>query len=194
MCRNIRVLHHFQPPTTPDEVRAAALQYVRKVSGLNKASPADHLAFDRAIDEITVATERLLKSLLPRGRGADSGNASVRRLARKRWTEEESHRSYAPDARRSDSHLVMKRGLLRGFPGRGGAERGLLQHPSNDHQDVGSRRGPPRRARPCRVCRPPTPPELPRTMSAKRTTAGPLFHVHRLRLARGSGRDPTISA
>ena len=50
MCRNIRVLHHFEPPSTPDEIRAAALQFVRKVSGLNKPASADETAFQKAID------------------------------------------------------------------------------------------------------------------------------------------------
>src|SRR3954468_10577710 len=63
MCRNIRVLYNFQPPTTPDEVRAAAVQYVRKVSGLAKPSQADEAAFDRAVGEVTRATEKLLAAL-----------------------------------------------------------------------------------------------------------------------------------
>ena len=63
MCRNIRVLHHFQPPTTEEEIRAASLQYVRKVSGLNKPSQADIEAFERAILEVTEATSKLLGSL-----------------------------------------------------------------------------------------------------------------------------------
>jgi hypothetical protein len=88
MCRNIRVLHHFQPPTTPDEIRAAALQYVRKVSGLNKASPADHAVFDRAIDDIANATERLLSSLLPRGEART--REREREKARERWTKREA--------------------------------------------------------------------------------------------------------
>jgi hypothetical protein len=67
MCRNIRVLHNFEPPTTPDEVRAAALQYVRKVSGLNKPSLADEPAFARAVDDVTAATTRLLATLVARG-------------------------------------------------------------------------------------------------------------------------------
>ena len=67
MCRNIRVLHHFVPPTTPEERRAAALQFVRKVSGINKPSVADDAAFNVAIEEINAATERLLGALLPRG-------------------------------------------------------------------------------------------------------------------------------
>ncbi|MDP9037003.1 MAG: DUF2277 domain-containing protein [Myxococcota bacterium] len=66
MCRNIRVLYNFEPPTTPDEIRAAALQYVRKVTGLNKASLSDQAAFERAIDEVTATTERLLASLSAR--------------------------------------------------------------------------------------------------------------------------------
>ncbi len=67
MCRNIRVLHNFAPPTTPEEIRAAALQYVRKVSGLTRPTAADQAAFDRAIDEITASTERLLGALPTRG-------------------------------------------------------------------------------------------------------------------------------
>jgi len=63
MCRNIRVLYNFQPPTTPDEIRAAALQYVRKVSGLAKPSEADEKAFERAIGEVAAATHKLLDRL-----------------------------------------------------------------------------------------------------------------------------------
>ena len=67
MCRNIRVLHNFEPPTTPDEVRAAALQYVRKVSGLAKPPQADVAAFEAAIDAVTSATATLLEALSSRG-------------------------------------------------------------------------------------------------------------------------------
>jgi hypothetical protein len=67
MCRNIRVLHHFAPPTTPEEIRAAALQFVRKVSGLNKPGEADEPAFAAAIDEVTATTTRLLAELSVRG-------------------------------------------------------------------------------------------------------------------------------
>lgn len=63
MCRNIRVLYNFQPPTTVDEMRAAALQYVRKVSGLQKPSQVDEATFARAVDDVTAATERLLATL-----------------------------------------------------------------------------------------------------------------------------------
>jgi len=64
MCRNIRVLHNFEPPATDDEVRAAALQYVRKVSGTTKPSAANRAAFDEAVDEIARATANLLASLV----------------------------------------------------------------------------------------------------------------------------------
>ncbi|HEX4462199.1 MAG TPA: DUF2277 domain-containing protein [Polyangia bacterium] len=67
MCRNIRVLHNFAPPTTPEEIRAAALQYVRKVGGISKPPAADEAAIARAVDEIAATTERLLASLPPRG-------------------------------------------------------------------------------------------------------------------------------
>ena len=63
MCRNIRVLYHFDPPTTPDEIRAAALQFVRKVSGLRAVSRADGSAFDAAVDEVAASTARLLGAL-----------------------------------------------------------------------------------------------------------------------------------
>jgi hypothetical protein len=66
MCRNIRVLHHFQPPTTPEEIRAAALQYVRKVSGI-RAMPRDTRELDRAIDAVARATTELLAGLPSRG-------------------------------------------------------------------------------------------------------------------------------
>jgi hypothetical protein len=67
MCRNIRVLHHFEPPTTLDEVRAAALQYVRKVSGSTKPSQANQAAFDAAVDAIAEVTAQLLDQLEARG-------------------------------------------------------------------------------------------------------------------------------
>ncbi|HYI98131.1 MAG TPA: DUF2277 domain-containing protein [Thermoleophilaceae bacterium] len=64
MCRNIRTLHNFEPPATEDEVRAAALQYVRKVSGSTKPSQANAEAFDQAVDEVAAATTRLLDHLV----------------------------------------------------------------------------------------------------------------------------------
>jgi hypothetical protein len=66
MCRNIRVLYHFDPPTTDEEVRAAALQFVRKVSGLRAPSMADAPAFFGAVDEVAASTTRLLGSLQAR--------------------------------------------------------------------------------------------------------------------------------
>ena len=63
MCRNIRTLHNFDPPATEDEIRAAALQYVRKVSGSTKPSKANAEAFELAIEEVAASTERLLAHL-----------------------------------------------------------------------------------------------------------------------------------
>ncbi len=63
MCRNIRVLYNFEPPTTQDEVHAAALQFVRKVSGFTKPSKANQAAFELAIQEVAAATHKLLGSL-----------------------------------------------------------------------------------------------------------------------------------
>ena len=67
MCRNIRVLHNFAPPSTPEEIRAAALQYVRKVSGLRAPAKTDAAALDRAVNEVAEATTRLLAALPARG-------------------------------------------------------------------------------------------------------------------------------
>ena len=64
MCRNIRTLHNFEPPASEDEMRASALQYVRKVSGSTKPSRANVEAFDRAVDEIALVTSRLLGELV----------------------------------------------------------------------------------------------------------------------------------
>jgi hypothetical protein len=63
MCRNIKTLFNFDPPVTPDEVRAASLQFVRKISGFNKPSKANELSFQTAIDEIAAAATRLLYAL-----------------------------------------------------------------------------------------------------------------------------------
>jgi hypothetical protein len=88
MCRNIRVLHSFEPPTTPEEIRAAALQYVRKVSGIQKPSHTDHDAFDRAIDEIAACTERLVRSLTPRQPARTREGEQEK--ARERWKRRET--------------------------------------------------------------------------------------------------------
>lgn len=63
MCRNIRMLHHFEPPATPEEIRASAIQYVRKLSGLQKPSKANEKAFDRAVDKVMKATVELFEAL-----------------------------------------------------------------------------------------------------------------------------------
>ncbi len=88
MCRNIRQLHNFDPPATSDEVRAAALQYVRKVSGSPKPSQANQAAFDRAVEAVAHATEQLLAELVttarPKDREAEAAKArerSARRFA-----------------------------------------------------------------------------------------------------------------
>jgi len=64
MCRNINTLYNFEPPATEDEVRGAALQYVRKVSGFTKPSQANEQAFEQAVDEVAAATARLLNALV----------------------------------------------------------------------------------------------------------------------------------
>ena len=86
MCRNIRQLHNFEPPATTDEVRAAALQYVRKVSGTTKPSQANQAAFDAAVEEIAHATQHLLDHLStaapPKNREEEAAKARARAQAR----------------------------------------------------------------------------------------------------------------
>jgi hypothetical protein len=88
MCRNIRVLYNFEPPTTDDEIRAAALQYVRKVSGVTKPSAADQALFDEAIVAVTAATQRLVRNLTARG-PVRTREGEIEK-ARARWTLRES--------------------------------------------------------------------------------------------------------
>ena len=83
MCRNIRVLYNFRPPTTADEIRAASLQYTRKVSGLQQPSAADREAFDRCVDEVAAITARLLGSLT--ARAPVRTREGEREKARTRW-------------------------------------------------------------------------------------------------------------
>ena len=82
MCRNIRTLHNFEPPATPDEVHAAALQYVRKVSGATRPSQANQAAFDRAVLEVAETTRRLLGELTttapPKDRDVEAAKARAR--------------------------------------------------------------------------------------------------------------------
>jgi hypothetical protein len=86
MCRNIRTLHNFEPPATHDEVGAAALQYVRKVSGSAKPSAANQAAFDKAVWEVTHATEHLLEALVttapPKDREVEAAKARARSAER----------------------------------------------------------------------------------------------------------------
>jgi hypothetical protein len=82
MCRNIRPLHNFEPPATEEEVRAAALQYVRKVSGSTRPSQANAEAFDRAVEEVAQATERLLGALVTSAPPKDREVEAARRRAR----------------------------------------------------------------------------------------------------------------
>jgi hypothetical protein len=82
MCRNIKTLHNFKPPATEEEIRASALQFVRKLSGFARPSKANQGAFDRAVDEVTKAARDLLASLLttapPRDREAEASKARAR--------------------------------------------------------------------------------------------------------------------
>lgn len=86
MCRNIRPLFNFEPPAYPDEVHEAALQYVRKISGMNKPSLANQAAFDTAVADIEAATQRLLQSLstvaAPKDREVERAKARARNVAR----------------------------------------------------------------------------------------------------------------
>jgi hypothetical protein len=86
MCRNIRQLHNYAPPATTSEVEAAALQYVRKVSGSTRPSRANQDAFDRAVAEVTAATQRLLDALVttapPKDREVEAAKARARAAVR----------------------------------------------------------------------------------------------------------------
>jgi hypothetical protein len=86
MCRNIKTLFNFEPPATDDEIRASALQFVRKLSGFTKPSKANEAAFDRAIDEVTVVARRLVDSLVtqaaPRDRAQEAARARARSAER----------------------------------------------------------------------------------------------------------------
>ena len=87
MCRNIRPLYNFDPPATEEEIRAASLQFVRKISGFNKPSRANEAAFNSAVEEVTRVSERLLRSLessaAPKNREAEAAKAKARVARRK---------------------------------------------------------------------------------------------------------------
>jgi hypothetical protein len=86
MCRNIHTLFNFEPPATEDEVRAASLQYVRKISGFTKPSQANEEAFDRAVDEVAAASQRLIDALVtaaaPKDREVEAERARARAAKR----------------------------------------------------------------------------------------------------------------
>ena len=86
MCRNIKTLHNFQPPATEVEIRASAIQFVRKLSGFTKPSKANEAAFDRAVEKVTEAAQELLDSLTtnapPRDREVEAAKARARSAER----------------------------------------------------------------------------------------------------------------
>ena len=86
MCRNIRTLHNFKPPATEEEIRASALQFVRKLSGFTRPSKANEAAFDRAVDRVAEAAHELLDHLVttapPRDREAEAAKAKARAAER----------------------------------------------------------------------------------------------------------------
>ena len=86
MCRNIKTLFNFEPPATEEEIRAASLQFVRKLSGFNKPSKANEAAFDRAIEQVTAVAQELLASLVtnaePRDREVEAERARQRNAER----------------------------------------------------------------------------------------------------------------
>jgi hypothetical protein len=96
MCRAIKTLHNFRPPATDEEIRASALQFVRKLSGFTRPSKANQIAFERAVDEVTRAAQELLGSLVtnapPRYREVEAAKARARAADRFR----------SSDARRAD--------------------------------------------------------------------------------------------
>jgi len=86
MCRNIKTLHNFQPPATKEEIRASAIQFVRKLSGFTKPSKANEEVFDRAVEKVTAAARELLESLTtnapPRDRDVEAAKARARAAER----------------------------------------------------------------------------------------------------------------
>lgn len=97
MCRNIKTLANFEPPATDDEIRAAALQFVRKLSGTTNPSRANEIAFNHAVEEIAVAARRLIDSL--ETRAAPRDREEELRKARKRTLERFPRRRVTPRAR-----------------------------------------------------------------------------------------------
>jgi len=91
MCRSIKTLHNFKPPATEEEIRASALQFVRKLSGFTRPSKANELAFGRAVDQVTQAANELLESLVtnapPRDREIEAAKARARAADRYRTSD-----------------------------------------------------------------------------------------------------------
>ena len=96
MCRNIKTLANFAPPATDDEIHASALQFVRKLSGTTRPSKANEAAFNRAVDEVTAAAQRLIRSLQtnapPRNREEEARKAHERGLKREARVREQASR------------------------------------------------------------------------------------------------------
>ena len=97
MCRNIRTLHNFEPPATEEEIRASALQYVRKISGFTVPSRANEAAFERAVEEVTRTSRELLDALVTKARARDRETERARAIAKFRT------RYAAADARLTSS-------------------------------------------------------------------------------------------
>ncbi|MGI9433381.1 MAG: DUF2277 domain-containing protein, partial [Geminicoccaceae bacterium] len=91
MCRNIKTLHNFEPPATDEEIRAAALQFVRKLSGFSRPSKANEQAFEKAVDQVAKSANELLQSLIttaaPRDRDIEAEKARARSARRLRSSE-----------------------------------------------------------------------------------------------------------
>jgi hypothetical protein len=103
MCRNIKTLFNFDPPATDEEIRASAIQYVRKLSGSTKPSAANAAAFELAVEEVTRTTRALMESLVtkstPRDRQVEAGKARAR--SQKRFGLHDQERSASEDAART---------------------------------------------------------------------------------------------
>lgn len=93
MCRNIKTLHHFEPPATREEIHASALQFVRKLSGMAKPSKANEQAFARAVEKVTKATEELFDALEVHGPPRD--REVEKQKARARWEKDDARRARA---------------------------------------------------------------------------------------------------
>jgi hypothetical protein len=94
MCRNIKTLYNFKPPATEEEIRASALQFVRKLSGFTRPSKINEIAFNRAVDQVAGAASELLESLVTNGAPRDRDAEAARARARA------AHRFQSPDSRR----------------------------------------------------------------------------------------------